>query len=376
MQIIQRENARKLTRNEKWELLSGFLQQHGREALAYATLQDNMEYFIDEHGYIAFVSIRHPIFAPQGKCIALSDPLAAVANYPKILKNFLKTYPSAAFMYISEACADALKQMGFRVNTLGIDSILPIQIYNSQGDWKELDLIKRARNEAKREKIRIEEVNIEDIDSAELNSLTEKWLSSKVLNDREIWIYARKPVYETERDVRKFIARDEDGQLAGYVFYDPIYRDGKVIGYCNNTTRTDEKRFGKLHTAINMAALDIFRKEGKEEMNIGLAPFFRLEEGKYNDDPITEMFFKLNWKYGNQTYNFRGLCHHKLKYRGKTLPKYFASNSFFPSNDVYLAYLSANIVSGYWNSLWRLGKEILTETFRSKTKSSLTPSLN
>lgn len=363
MRVILGDEAKKLGRAEKWELLSGFLKQHGRQALAYASLQDKMEYYIDEHGYIAFVSIRHPVFAPRGKRIVLADPIAAFTDYPKILRGFLDNHPHAAFVYISEECADALKALKFKVNCFGLDNILPIQTYNTQGNWKEYDLAKRARNEVKREQLRIEEVDINKVDKLGLEAISKRWLGHKILNDREIWVYARKPVYEPEPDVRKFVAWNRENEIVGYVFYDPIYSGGKVIGYCNNTTRTDEQRYGKLHAAINMIAMDQFRREGLEQLNIGIAPFYGLDKGKYNDDYMTKAFFELNWKYGNQMYNFKGLCSHKLKYHGELIPRYYASNSLMPSNDVYLAYLSADIASSYFDSMWRLCKGIFHEEF-------------
>ena len=38
---------------------------HGQTFLAYATLQEGMEYFIDEAGYIAYTTVQHPGFLSQ-----------------------------------------------------------------------------------------------------------------------------------------------------------------------------------------------------------------------------------------------------------------------------------------------------------------------
>ena len=48
--IIEAEAAKSLGQKEKWDLLSPFLRQHGHEALAYATLQSGLEYFITPAG--------------------------------------------------------------------------------------------------------------------------------------------------------------------------------------------------------------------------------------------------------------------------------------------------------------------------------------
>jgi lysylphosphatidylglycerol synthetase-like protein (DUF2156 family) len=173
-----------------------------------------------------------------------------------------------------------LRGLGFKANCVGYEPELPVQTYNTKGNWKELDLIKRARNEAKREGITIqEETNISKVGREQFDRVTEQWIASKKVNDREIWLYARRPVYDTEDDVRKFVARNKDGQIVGFVFYDPMYRDGRVIGYSANISRCDEKRYGRLATAIHMEAIEVFRGEGVEVLNLCLAPFVKLGDG-------------------------------------------------------------------------------------------------
>jgi Phosphatidylglycerol lysyltransferase, C-terminal len=348
VRIIEGEGAKRLGREEKWELLSPFLTQHGREGIAYATLQAGMEYFIGEAGYIAYTSVQHPLFARQAKRIAFSDPICAPEDLPTLLRSFLARDGRAAFCVISEECAEVLRPMGFKVNCIGYEPQLPIQSYNTQGNWKELDLIKRARNEARREGITIREENGESLtfQEQELKALSAKWVSSKKINDREIWLYARRPIFGHEEDVRKFVAYDPEGRIAGFVFYDPMYRDGKVFGYSANIVRCDERRYGRLATAVHMVAAEKFKAEGKECLNLLLAPFANLEDGNFNDDWGAKLFFKLSARFGNQLYNFKGLSFHKSKYRGVVRPLYYASNSFLPSADIYLAFASAGLADG------------------------------
>ena len=366
-QIFEGAAAKSLSQQEKWKLLSPFLKKHGAEALAYATLQEGMEYFVDDDGYLAYTSISHPVFARQTKRIVLSDPVCAPENYERIVRRFLQHSPRAAFGVISEKCAQALRPLGFKVNCIGYEPEIAIQTYNTRGNWKELDLIKRARNEAKREGITIREETAETLDRQGLAAISTRWISTKKVNDREIWIYARRPVFDQEEDVRKFVAYDKEGQVAGFVFYDPMYRDGKVFGYSANISRCDEQRFGRLATAINMEAVEKFKTEGKEVLNLLLAPFVKLELGKFNDDFGVSLFFKLSARYGNNIYNFQGLSFHKSKYRGTEKPLYYGSNSLWPSNDVYLAFLSADITRSYFSTLGRLIWGMLTAAKNGKS---------
>jgi lysylphosphatidylglycerol synthetase-like protein (DUF2156 family) len=352
--IIQGTEAKSMGQREKWSLLSPFLKQYGKEALSYATLQEGMEYFVHPTGYIAFTSVIHPIFARQGRRIVLSDPLCADEDVRGLVKAFLDFAPRAAFVVVSERCAVVLRELGFRANCVGYESEIPVQTYNTQGNWKDLDLIKRARNEAKREGIVIREESIENVNKSQLDNVSGKWIAHKKVNDREIWIYARRPVFQHEDDVRKFVAYDREGGVAGYVFYDPMYRDGKVYGYSANISRCDEQRFGRLATAVNMVAAEQFKAEGREVLNLMLAPFAKLNNGKFNDDWATKLFFRMSERYGNNIYNFRGLSFHKAKYRGLEKSLYFVSNNPMPSNDVYLAFLSSDITRSYFSTMGRL----------------------
>ena len=361
--------AKAWARKDKWGVLSPFLRQHGREALSYATVQEGLEYFIDDElGYVAFTSVIHPVFARKTKRIVLSDPVCSRENLPKLLDKFLAQNPQSVFVVISEYCAEALRRLGFKVNCVGPEPEIPIQTYNTKGNWKELDMIKRARNEAKREGYIIREERIENVDKEKLAAVSSQWMGNKILSDREIWIYARRPVLETEEDVRKFFAYDKTGNLIGYVFYDPMYRDGKVVGYSANTSRCNESKYGRLATAIHMEAVDIFKAERKEILNLCLAPFVRLELGKYNDDFISKLFFVMSEKYGNDIYNFKGLAFHKSKYRVREKPLYFASNSWSPSNDIYLAYLTSDITQDYFSTVGRLLLGIVKGIFRRKSE--------
>jgi lysylphosphatidylglycerol synthetase-like protein (DUF2156 family) len=346
--VIEGEDARCLGQAEKWDLLSPFLKQHGREGIAYATLQDGMEYFIAETGYIAYTRVRHPLFARRPKRIAFSDPICAAEDLPNLIRSFLDLDRRAAFCVISEQCAEALRPMDFKVNCIGYEPLIPIQAYNTKGNWKKLDLVKRARNETRRRGITIrEEDGISlSLRQQELKALSAKWIASKKINDREIWLYARRPVFGHEEGVRKFVAYDSERRVAGFAFYDPMYRNGTVFGYSANIVRCDEERFGRLGTALHMEAMEKFKSEGRESLNLLLAPFGKLDCGNFNDDWGVKLFFKLSTRFGNSIYNFKGLSFHKSKYRGVERPLYFASNGILPSSDIYLAFASAGLADG------------------------------
>lgn len=364
MRTILGSEAKHFDSEAKWELLSPHIRRYGSEALSYATLQQGMEYFVHDLGYLAFTTAVHPVFARKPKRIVLADPVCAPENLRALVTAFLKENPAAVFAVVSAHCARVLREMGFKANCVGYEPELDVQTYNTQGNWKELDMIKRARNEAKREGIEIREVDIGTVPVEQLQALSAKWMQGKKVNDREIWVYARRAVYQHEHDVRKFVAFDKEGVAVGYVFYDPMYRDGKVFGYSANTVRCDEARYGRLATAIHMTAIEKFKPEGIETLNLLLCPFTNLEKGEFSDDLATRLFFQISQKFGGEIYNFKGLAFHKSKYRGVEKCVYFVSNSALPSNDVYLAFLTADIAKNYFATMGLLGKGMIKELLK------------
>lgn len=370
MRTILGSEAKHFDSEAKWQLLSPFIRKYGSGSLSYATLQQGMEYFVHELGYLAFTTAIHPVFARKPKRIVLSDPVCDPKDLGTLVTDFLKEHPAAVFAVISESCARLLREMGFKSNCVGYEPELAVQTYNTQGNWKELDMIKRARNEAKREGIEIREVDISTVPIEQLQALSAKWMQGKKVNDREIWVYARRAVYQPEHDVRKFVAFDKEGIAVGYVFYDPMYRDGKVYGYSANTVRCDEARYGRLATAVHMVAMETFKAEGIEVLNLLLCPFTNLENGVFSDDLATKWFFQISQKFGGEIYNFKGLAFHKSKYRGVEKPVYFASNSTLPSNDVYLAFLTADIAKNYFSTMGLLVKGMVKELLKTKPVAS------
>src|SRR5436189_573632 len=110
--IIQGTEAKSLGQQEKWSLLSPFLKRYGKAALAYATLQEGMEYFVHPTGYVAFTSVIHPVFARRGRRIVLSDPICAEEDMPRLVRAFLEFAPRVVFGVVVEQCVGVLGGLG------------------------------------------------------------------------------------------------------------------------------------------------------------------------------------------------------------------------------------------------------------------------
>ncbi|MHC4392139.1 MAG: phosphatidylglycerol lysyltransferase domain-containing protein [Planctomycetota bacterium] len=355
VRIYEGDEARALDAKARWDLLSPWLTRFGDGAFSYATLQSGLSYFVDDElGYLAYVVVRHRVFALRSKRIVLADPVCDPAAIPELVRRALVSNPRMALAPTTERCATALREIGFKANCLGYEPVLNMQTYDTNGNWRDLDVVRRARNEVRRRGLRIVEQDLGEVNREALETISRRWLRGKPVNDREIWIYARQPRYEREEGVRAFTAWDAEGTLAGFACYDPMYEGGDVVGYSANISRCDEERYHKLSVAIHMTAIDKFREEGRQTLNLCIAPFDHVKQGAFNDDGLSRAFYWLLRNFGGRIYNFDGLSFYKGKLRGDEQPVYFVSNGLMPANDLYLAFLSSHIVRSYFGTLWRL----------------------
>jgi lysylphosphatidylglycerol synthetase-like protein (DUF2156 family) len=333
-----------LGRKDLWNLLGPHLKKHGRCAFSYATLQNGLSYYLTDDGYLSFVPARHWMMSPFGKKVVFCNPVCGPERYAALADEFVKEHGPALFLPLYEDCAQALREKGYRVWCIGLEPEIPVQTYNTEANWNELRYIKEGLSRAQREGTIVREVGLDKLDMRELATISQEWLAHKRLNDREIWLYARKPVFEDEEDVRHFVAYDKTGKIIGFAFYDPIYEQGKVIGYCANICRCDERNFRQLASVIHMKAIETFRKEGKRGLNLGIAPFWEMHRGTWNDDKLVHAFLKMLYTHGNEMYNFQGLSFHKSRYRAPARPLYMATRTKLGLKDVYLAFAVSEII--------------------------------
>ena len=69
-----------------------------------------------------------------------------------------------------------------------------------------------------------------NINLEEVRHLSETWQSTRQTR-RLIHFFYRPLVLTDEPDVRKFFLFNPAGEIVAFVFFDPIYRDGLILGY-------------------------------------------------------------------------------------------------------------------------------------------------
>ncbi len=305
------------------------IRRHGDFTLAYSTaVQPDLNYFSAFDGYISYV-------IKWGYVHVLGDPVADSSDQCKLLNAFLERFPNAGFYQISEPTARHLSSRRFYVNEMGIDTRIDLPSYDFCGKSKEY--LRYAGNWLNRRGYRIEERTLSDDSSRELLALDSRWKLTRRIKS-EVRFLNRPLVLNDEPDVRRFFLLNESGKMLAFVFFDPLYSDGRVIGYATAFKRRDARATnGYAEPGIMRTAIEVFQRQGYSILRLGLSPLANIEDREFRRNWFLHNSFRRgfkSWWVNRYFYNLQGHAAFKHRFCGVEEKTYFASRSI--SNDIRL----------------------------------------
>ncbi|MEO8496723.1 MAG: phosphatidylglycerol lysyltransferase domain-containing protein [Planctomycetota bacterium] len=139
---------------------------------------------------------------------------------------------------------------------------------------------------------------------------------------------------------RRFYFFDADQRLLAFVFFDPLHRDGRLIGYvaCSKRRHPDAPVYAE--QAIMKHAIEVFQREGCQELRLGLSPLAWIEEREPRSSWCLNRLFRYGFSsraVNKSYYNVQGLAEYKRRFLGREEKVYFATRSQF--NPLQLAAL-------------------------------------
>ena len=297
------------------------LLRHGHGALAYSRVADpEVLAFESPYGTVLYGKVDTPF---GERTLVAGDPLAAPGALPHAIRAFLRRHRGASFFQITRPTADALRRFGYRATHLGLEMRVPLRIWSASG--RDQQNLRTALNRARREGLEIIEGRCEDFGAHALMRLSAAWKKTKTLQSRDLAFFARPAVYADEPAVRKFFAV-RGGEARAFVAFDPLFRDGRAFGYAANILRQDPREAPGLCDAVILYAAQQFKREGLEQLNLGMLPFCPPPPG--DDSPrgplLSRLIVDTNWKLLNHLFNHRGIAFHKRRWRGEEVPVYYA----------------------------------------------------
>lgn len=303
------------------DLRQALLRQHGSFTLAYsATYQPGLRHFGDERGFIAFQKLG-------GTALVLADPIAPRSEWPALIDRFRAAEPHACFCQVSRPVAEILAARGFLINEMGTETRIDLAGYTFDG--KEKRNLRMATNRMQKRGYVTRECALAELDPAEIRAVSEGWRRTRTIRSREVTFLNRPFVLEDEPDMRRFFTFDPQGRLVAFGYFDPVYRDGAVIGYSTSFKRRLPEADMKAGQAITRLAIEQFQREGRQFVFLGLSPMADIADGGFRHNRLVSFWFRFAYRnrlFNRYLYNLQGHAEHKREFRGTAWQTYYASD--------------------------------------------------
>jgi len=308
-----------------------YIRKYGSHCMSFSTLQPGMKFFdVPDKGFIAYMQ-------KWGSQMVLSDPVCHEKDRELVISEFLKKYKHTGFVQITEPVAKLMhERFGYYATQFGIETIVDLETWDLSGKKKQI--LRTSLNQSRKNGIVIRECREE----TRHHELSRQWMSTRKIKNREIGFLIRPMVMEHEEETRKFFAYHED-KLVGFVFFDPIYKDGKIISYVPNISRFSHSFRQGIFYSLLVYAMDTFKKEGLNEINLGLSILVLDEEDKQSESWILKNIERLIFRYGNFIYNFKGIAFTKSRFNGKTNKFYSAHQWSLPAIKLISMFKLSNV---------------------------------
>ncbi|ARU56976.1 hypothetical protein OLMES_2932 [Oleiphilus messinensis] len=333
------------------KLIHSHVELYGTQSSSRFVFQPGVHYFTSEFGVLCYSTQKTPWGVTN---VVFTNPLCAAKNTATLLAHYFRTVGTPTiFIGVDQFVSDILIRMGHRCNQIGVESEIDLSAFTLKGSDKKQ--IRHASNFGKRTGACVKELPWYEVDKAQVSKISRAWRDSKRTASRELRLLTRPPVFAQENPVRKFYCFQGD-TLLGYVFFEPYYRQGKIIGYCANIIRClPGKESGTVSDYIILEAMKKFKAEGVALLSLGISPLAAVEPHPGEHKSIRNLARWL-FKNGNKLYAFQGLAYHKSRYRPTQSTWYMCTPNLPVLQIVYTVLFSTGIINIPFLERFSLGK--------------------
>ncbi|MGZ5183445.1 MAG: phosphatidylglycerol lysyltransferase domain-containing protein, partial [Ramlibacter sp.] len=165
----------------------------------------------------------------------------------------------------------------------------------------------------------------------EVKRISEAWIRTRRCKNNEIRFLIRPMLIDYREGTRYFYACDPAGEAVGFIFFDPIYKDGRLCGYVPNISRSSANFRQGLWYALMAHALAVFREEGVPCVDLGLVPL-QVDAGiEPQESALLRRTMGLIRERMDFLYNFKGLEFAKSRFQGRIEKTYCCHRSAMPA---------------------------------------------
>ena len=314
--------AARLTERQRLDLFA----RHGDFSLAYSTAtQAGLSHFGGEDGYIAFQT-------KMGRHFVLADPVADEAAGAALLKRFVEAAGAPWFVQIGRRTAGVLADLGYRVNRMGFDTALPLPAHDFSG--KRNETVRYSERWLGKKGYSLAEDDGTQVSPAAVEALSAEWRSGRIVSRREMTFLNRPFLVAPGPLMRRFVLTDGDGRLVALLDYDPMFSDGRVVGYTTAFKRKVADATPHAEIGLTKFSVDRFRDEGVPTVTLGLSPLADSAPSGFAESAFWRSAFERAFRSGfvNRTrFNLQGQAAFKRRFHGREEPVYIA----FPKGSAF-----------------------------------------
>ncbi|WP_061937284.1 phosphatidylglycerol lysyltransferase domain-containing protein [Aureimonas sp. AU22] len=292
---------------------------HGDFSLAYSTaVQPGLGYFGDVDGYVAFAT-------KMGHAFVLGDPVAHEGDRADYIRRVVTAMPRPCFVQVGHATAGVLADLGYRVNQMGIESNLDLATHSFAG--KRNETIRYSEAWLRKKGYRILECDGSIADSEQVRHISTNWRKGRIVSRREMRFLNRPFEPRLGPHMRRFMIAHPDGHVIAILDFDPIFKNGAVIGY---TAAFKRKLVGTTaHAEIGLTkfAADRFKEEGRTRLSFGLSPLADIEASTFPESRLWRRSFQQAFRsrrVNENVFNLQGQAAFKRRFHGARQVSYIA----------------------------------------------------
>ncbi|TAT70224.1 phosphatidylglycerol lysyltransferase domain-containing protein [Rhizobium ruizarguesonis] len=304
--------------------------QYGDFSLAYSTaVQPDLSYFGDEKGYIAYAT-------KMGHVFALGDPIASRASKADYIARFIAQSGKPCFVQVHAATAAALTSHGYRVNQLGKDSALSLPNHSFNG--KRNETLRYSERWLYKNGYTVHECGNGEL-GPELSKISDDWRAGRIVKRREMRFLNRPFCLSLRPGMRRFVLFSPHSKPIALLDFDPLCRDGKVIGYTAAFKRKIQGTTAHAEIGLTKYAADRFRQEGAEIMTLGLSPLAGIEKSQFPESTVWRYLYQrafLSPLINRRIFNVQGQAAFKRRFHGDELQTYIGFKRGTPTEKVAL----------------------------------------
>ncbi|MCK5686419.1 DUF2156 domain-containing protein [bacterium] len=305
-----------VNKEKKYELIT----KYSYDPNAYALLQNDMNYFVEQNGFIGYRELKN-------NPVVLDDPIVASENLESLVRSFYSKEPNAIYVNISQEFASKLYgyDLGYRFCPYGTENVLDLDPALLDGKK-----VKSALKKAKKATLSIEEVDFDDLDQQRLDLM--KTINMEFLENtpskKEITFISRAVEFRNQPGVRFFALKHVDKgeeKCFGFIVLDPFFKNGQKVGYQLNAIRFRRTKIWGVYYSIVGILVEKLMKENYKKLSLGglALDMFETPSPFPHDSKMVNRIISLGKKADNY-YVVSNFTDMKLEFAGERIRRYIA----------------------------------------------------